>query len=75
MLTLSALSDGEHTILVRSIDNSKNADPTPASYTWTIDTVAPQAMITDQPAQLSNDDTPAFGFDADGSRRHFHLLG
>jgi len=64
VLTLNALTDGEHTILVRSIDNSKNADPTPASYTWTVDTVAPETTITEQPVALSNDTTPTFSFAA-----------
>ncbi len=34
---LSNLVDGEHTFQVRAIDLARNVDPTPASYTWTID--------------------------------------
>ena len=64
MLTLSALTEGPHTMEVRSIDASKNIDPTPAIYTWTVDTVAPETTITDQPAPLSNDSTPTFNFAA-----------
>lgn len=39
--TLSSLTDGNHTVQVRSIDLAGNVDPTPGSYTWTVDTQAP----------------------------------
>ncbi|HYH66692.1 MAG TPA: Ig-like domain-containing protein [Urbifossiella sp.] len=42
-LTLSGLSDGPHTFEVRAVDAVGNIDPTPASYSWTIDTAAPGA--------------------------------
>lgn len=51
--TTSALSDGEHTFAVRAIDRVGHADPTPASYTWTIDTVAPSAPVLVSPANNS----------------------
>ena len=35
------LSDGSHTFEVRAIDGAGNVDPTPASYTWVIDTSTP----------------------------------
>ena len=35
------LLDGSHTFQVRAIDNSGNADFTPAIYTWTINTTIP----------------------------------
>ncbi len=39
--TLAALADGPHTFAVRAIDLLGNVDPSPASYTWTINTSAP----------------------------------
>ena len=44
-LTAGALSDGSHTFKVRAIDGSNNVDPTPASYTWVIDTTAPETTV------------------------------
>ena len=39
------LSDGSHTFQVRAIGGEVNADPTPASFTWTIDTLRPAVTI------------------------------
>lgn len=38
------LTDGSHTFDVRATDTAGNVDATPASYTWTIDTVAPTVL-------------------------------
>jgi PKD repeat protein len=37
------LNDGLHTYQVRAVDPAGNADPTPAVWTWTVDTSAPTA--------------------------------
>ncbi len=42
----TGLSDGSHTFQVRSIDGDGNVDPTPASFTWAIDTAAPTISVT-----------------------------
>lgn len=66
---LSNLTDGSHTFQVRAIDVTGNADPSPASYTWTVDLTAPDTEITDQPASLSSSASASFSFtgsDANG---------
>ena len=56
------LSDGSHTFEVRAIDLAGNVDATPASQTWTIDTVAPTVSIDSYPSNPTNDTTPSFYF-------------
>ena len=40
------LLQGTHTFRVRAIDLAENVDPTPATRSWTIDTVAPVPAVT-----------------------------
>lgn len=47
---LSSLSEGPHTFRVRSVDAAGNFDPTPAAFTWTVDTTAPAAPTISAPA-------------------------
>jgi len=42
-VSLSGLADGPHGFSVGAIDPAGNPDPSPASYSWTIDTAAPGA--------------------------------
>jgi MYXO-CTERM domain-containing protein len=62
--TTPALTDGSHTISVRATDPAGNTDPTPASYTWVIDTVSPDTVILTEPAKLSNSPSGSFTFQA-----------
>lgn len=49
-LILPDLAEGDHRFDVRALDGAGNADPTPASHTWTVDLVPPDTVITaDQP--------------------------
>lgn len=52
-LTLNNLSEGSHTFSVRAKDAAGNLDPTPASYSWIIDTSAPTTTVTSM--SLSSD--------------------
>jgi len=44
-INYSGLTEGNHTFEVRATDVAGNTDPTPASYTWTIDITAPTIAI------------------------------
>ncbi len=59
--TYAALADGSHTFQVRG-RNASGPDPTPASYTWTVDTVAPTASITSHPLDPSPGKTASFRY-------------
>ena len=50
----SGLAEGSHTFQVRATDQAGNVDPTPATFTWTVDTTAPNTNITSQPADPTN---------------------
>jgi hypothetical protein len=52
--TYSGLTDGSHTFAVRAADAAGNADQTPASRAWTIDTAAPETTITSAPTNPAN---------------------
>src|SRR5204862_534026 len=60
----SGLADGSHTFQVRATDPAGNTDPTPALYTWTVDTTAPDTTITAAPPAVSNSSSASFSFTA-----------
>jgi subtilisin-like proprotein convertase family protein len=63
----SAVGGGSHTFRVRAIDGSDNEDPTPATYTWTVDTAPPETTIGSGPAQgsFTQSGNAAFGFSSE----------
>ncbi|MBI4745247.1 MAG: right-handed parallel beta-helix repeat-containing protein, partial [Deltaproteobacteria bacterium] len=58
----TGLTAGSHTFDVRATDSAGNTDSTPATYTWTIDTTAPDTTITAQPSNPSNSTSASFSF-------------
>lgn len=63
--TLSTLTEGAHTFSVRALDGPGNADPTPATRSFTVDLTAPTAAISSGPTGLTADSTPSFTFSSD----------
>jgi hypothetical protein len=51
--SVSGLSQGTHTLEVRAVDAAGNKDPTPARYSWNVDTTAPIAPTFTAPAASS----------------------
>ncbi|MCJ8166733.1 Ig-like domain-containing protein [Pontibacter sp. E15-1] len=43
--TASNLQEGPHTLSVRAVDAAGNTDASPASYSWRVDTQAPEAPV------------------------------
>ncbi len=65
------LSDGSHAFSVRATDVAGNTDATPASYSWTVDTIAPNTTITSNPANPSNSSSASFEFTSNESGSSF----
>jgi hypothetical protein len=63
----NSLSVGSHTFQVRATDTSNNTDPTPASFTWTIqaDTTPPETTIDNHPSDPTQSTSASFTFHAD----------
>ncbi|MBZ4331842.1 Ig-like domain-containing protein [Corallococcus sp. AS-1-12] len=59
------LADGTYTVQVRAVDAAGNVDPTPATFTWTVDTTAPDTFIRSGP--VANDAPNPATFDLDSN--------
>lgn len=59
-LTINNLTEGAHTFSVRARDAAGNADATPASFQWTVDTIAPDTQLTVVPAGMMTVNTASF---------------
>jgi hypothetical protein len=60
----TALGDGEHTLTVAATDAAGNADPTPVTRHFFVDTVAPLTTITSGPSGTTGEAAPTFAFSA-----------
>ena len=75
MTSFSGLAEGEHRFEVRAIDGNGVVDPTPASYTWTVDRTAACATIALSPSDPAQSGSAVFGFAAgEGAVRYFCAL-
>ena len=50
---LTGLAQGAHTFAVRATDGAGHDDPSPATRSWTVDTVAPDVVITAGPGNAT----------------------
>jgi len=60
----SNLANGSHTFQVRAADTAGNVDATPASRSWTIDSLAPDTTITAGPSGSVTTTSASFSFTA-----------
>ena len=60
--TTTALADGTHTFRVRATDAAGNTDASPATRTFTVDTVAPNTTFTSTPATVTLDTSASVTF-------------
>lgn len=58
----ASLPDGSHDFSVRAIDDAGNTDGSPASRTWTVDTVPPDTSISSAPSDPSTSSSASFSF-------------
>ena len=62
----TGLANGTHTFSVAAIDAMDNVDPTPATYTWVIDTL-PETTLGDTPPASTSSTTATFTFSSNES--------
>ena len=60
--TYSSLADGGHTFDVEATDPAGNVEAAPQTFTWTVDTAAPNTSITANPSDPSSSTTADFSF-------------
>lgn len=62
--TLTEVPDGGHTLLIQAKDLAGNLDPTPYSFSWTVDTRPPVTTIVSKPANPTNQTSGSITFSA-----------
>ncbi|HYO67608.1 MAG TPA: Ig-like domain-containing protein, partial [Archangium sp.] len=63
--TFTGLTEKAYTLQVRAKDAAGNVDPTPASYTWTVDLTAPETTIVSGPPNPSSSPDATFNFSSE----------
>ncbi|MDQ3265200.1 MAG: DUF11 domain-containing protein, partial [Myxococcota bacterium] len=58
------VGQGSHTWEVRATDAAGNQDPSPASHTWSVDSIAPNTTILTAPAAVSTTTAASFTFNS-----------
>ncbi|RKQ90313.1 hypothetical protein C8N24_0113 [Solirubrobacter pauli] len=65
------VADGPHTFSVRAIDAAGNADTTPATKAFDVDTSGIETLISAGPEGLTNDPTPTYSFGSESKGATF----
>jgi hypothetical protein len=60
----ATVGDGQHVFEARAIDPAGNVDPTPASWTWTVDTTPPETRIDSGPSGTTKSTSASLTFSA-----------
>jgi Ca2+-binding RTX toxin-like protein len=60
-----SLSEGQHTLHVRAVDGAGNADATPASFPWTVDTTPPDTSVDSAPDAVTAATSASLGYSGD----------
>jgi MYXO-CTERM domain-containing protein len=60
--TPDTLANGTHTLQVQAVDAAGNADDSPATYTWDVDTNLPLTTIATHPTDPTNNPVGTFSF-------------
>ena len=60
--TYADLADGEHRLQARAVDAAGNPDDSPASHSWTVDTVAPETTIDSGPDAVTASRSASFTY-------------
>jgi hypothetical protein len=58
----SGLSEGSHTFSVRATDAAGNAETTPSTPAWSVDSGAPETTIDSKPPARTNSNSASFAF-------------
>ncbi|MFT7578769.1 MAG: cysteine-rich repeat protein, partial [Myxococcota bacterium] len=62
----SGLGDGNHSLTVYCVNAAGTADPSPAIYGWTVDTIPPDTSIAQCPPDFTADTSFDFSFSNEG---------
>ena len=72
--TYTNLADGQHVLTVHARDTAGNVDASPASHTWTVDTVAPETTIASAPPDPSGSGLAVFTFSSSEPGSSFECM-
>ena len=70
-VSFSGLAEGAHTLVVTALDAGGNADVTPSSYGWSVDTTPPVSKLDEVPEYTTSNTSPVVKFSANEPVAYF----